>query len=794
MRLFACVLLLTASTASAQDVTEYRDVRDARPDGRAVPVKGLTLVRDNYRIQLNSGVVHLLKPAGSDTFGGIFIGDGEYELQPATDVERRHLQLVTGDPKLETLSDRFSRLILLFTDRTAAELAAHAPATTGPPDAAATRVYDDYLQRQLSRGLPNLHIRVLADLLNRPGRTDGVFLAVVEGQKYPPALIAVDPLGTSSLSSRFVFYGGEEVAFISFDESNGGFWYSSTLGRDAVGGRGKPTRLFADATRYEIDTTIDSRTLRGTTTITLTPGDAIRVLPVHIFNKLQIRAASMEGPDGPQPVGVVQDEVQQGWFSRLVNGDAADADAAVVFRTPLARGVPVRLKIEYEGRDVLSGTDGRYSVRARESWYPNLGTFADLATYDMTFRFPQRNELVAVGELVSERVEGGQKIAVWKSGSPIRVAGFNYGEFTKRSQKDADTGIGIEVYTQREWTSMAPTAMADAANTFRVGSVFFGAPPFPRVAITQQVEWEYGQSWPSLVFLPTSALTTSTQRAMGLDGVLDPRAIKMLNEFANTVGWHEVAHQWWGHQVGWSSYRDQWLSEGFAEFTAALLLELTTNRKSADTFWELRRGEILDPAGPVPNAAAGPITQGVRLSTSHSPAAAQAIVYSKGAFIVHMLRMMMRQDRTAEPDRAFRTMMREFVSTWSGKSPTTADFQAVAERHMTPVMNLGGNGRLDYFFNQWVYGTEIPLLTSALEATEVSGKRYRIAGTVTQAGVPAGFVTLVPIYVDFGNDRLEKIGTIPLSGSVTNKVSAELELPQRPRRVIINAMHDVLSR
>ena len=69
---------------------------------------------------------------------------------------------------------------------------------------------------------------------------------------------------------------------------------------------------------------------------------------------------------------------------------------------PLPRGVPVRLKLTYEGRDVIQGSEGVYSVSARESWYPNLGAFDDLATYDMTFRYSARLQLIAVGEQVSD--------------------------------------------------------------------------------------------------------------------------------------------------------------------------------------------------------------------------------------------------------------------------------------------------------------------------------------------------------------------------------------------------------
>jgi hypothetical protein len=243
----ACIVL-AASSVYAQDVTAYRQLRAARPDGRTIPAKGLTLTRDGYRIELRSGVVHLFAPLGRDTFGAVFIGDGEYHLTPATVTERRHLALVSGNDRLEVLTDRFTKLILLFTDQTAAELMAHVPVVFGTPDPEATRVFDDYLQKQLTGVYPNLHLRVLADLLNRPTRKDGVFLAITEGKTYAPVLMAVDPLGISNLTSRFAFFGGEEVAFVSFDPMNAPLWYASAPSGQAVGGRGKPVRPLADAT------------------------------------------------------------------------------------------------------------------------------------------------------------------------------------------------------------------------------------------------------------------------------------------------------------------------------------------------------------------------------------------------------------------------------------------------------------------------------------------------------------------------------------------------------------------
>jgi hypothetical protein len=267
----------------------------------------------------------------------------------------------------------------------------------------------------------------------------------------------------------------------------------------------------------------------------------------------------------------------------------------------------------------------------------------------MTFRFSARNDLISVGQQVSERTEGGQKVAVWRSEQPLRVAGFNYGDFQKVSRTDAQAGVSVDVHVLRgpEYTAMAGTPLADAINTIRVGNLYFGPSPFPHLSITQQLQLASAQSWPTLVFLSTVSFIGSGDLAQA--GGIDPRALQGLKEFGNTVAWHEVAHQWWGHQVGWSSYRDQWLSEGFAEFTAALLLEVNSGRKKADAFWEARRDEVFAKTTGVANHEAGAITQGFRLRTPRSPGAGQATVYSKGAFIVHMLRMMMREEGHARP-------------------------------------------------------------------------------------------------------------------------------------------------
>lgn len=137
LRVAGClsVLLLGALSGAFAATPDpiYAALRAARPDGRTIPVHGLVLERDVFRFQFDSGAFHLLAPVDGRTVGAVFVGQGSYRLNPATEGERRHLGLVAGDDRLEVLSDGFDELVLLFGDDTAAEIALHAATQKGNP-------------------------------------------------------------------------------------------------------------------------------------------------------------------------------------------------------------------------------------------------------------------------------------------------------------------------------------------------------------------------------------------------------------------------------------------------------------------------------------------------------------------------------------------------------------------------------------------------------------------------------------------------------------------------------------
>ena len=86
-------------------------------------------------------------------------------------------------------------------------------------------------------------------------------------------------------------------------------------------------------------------------------------------------------------------------------------------------------------------------------------------------------------------------------------------------------------------TGMADAALADAQNASRIYNMYFGKLPYTRLAMTQQPAYNFGQAWPTLVYMPYMAFIDTTQRAqlLGTRGGTDT--------FWRYVAPHEIAHQ-----------------------------------------------------------------------------------------------------------------------------------------------------------------------------------------------------------------------------------------------------------
>lgn len=101
--------------------------------------------------------------------------------------------------------------------------------------------------------------------------------------------------------------------------------------------------------------------------------------------------------------------------------------------------------------------------------------------------------------------------------------------------------------------------------------------------------------------------------------------------FYQLVCSHEVAHQWWGHWIGCSNYRDQWLSEGLTEFSSSLLAQQVYGLEDMNNFWDELKDQLIrkNRKGVKPIEMGGP-DMGYRLDTGKTGTVSDAVVYGKG--------------------------------------------------------------------------------------------------------------------------------------------------------------------
>jgi hypothetical protein len=760
----------------------YARLRGRTVNGAAFAVKDLKLKRDAAEITLTSGTVYLMGDVGGMTTGAVFLGEGVLRIDPPSAMEKKQLKTVM---KTDVLEQRFTSAVFEFTDGTGAELKKAAGAAAPGTSAAVGLVQE--AQALFRHDLRyNVEARLLEDLAGKAAGAGGYFVAVMKGPLFSKRLIyMVDPHGALGVAR-------EEVGLLT-SSSEG---YDVTLGFRSAEEREltRPTENYAfRVPQQTIEVTIEKGgKLTGTavTKVTATD-DGVKVLGLDIAPPL--RVSGVWGPQGEALDFVQEDKLH-------------DADFAVVLPRPLAAGETIQITTSYAGKDaVLDMGSGNYFLAARESWYPNVrGDFGNYAFYTMTFHTPKNVQVVATGDRVSDNDDGKQRTAVWQTLAPMPVAGFNLGEF-KMDQSERNKDVQVVSYANTlladrysslpdsgamgtmSTTGMLKRATSEGDAAVIVYTDYFGPLSYDHISLTQQTPCNYGQSWPTLVYLPICYFwDTTIQHQLGLLD-RDPTYWKVVTA-------HEVAHQWWGQTVGFGSYRDQWMSEGFANCSAALYLMATnkTSKESRD-FWTLLRERLLEKnAFGVRPVDVGPVVMGTRLDTSKTGHDVYtSLIYGKGAYILHMLEMLYWSNQDGE--KAFKVAMRDFVNRYRNRPASTEDFKAAMERDMPPWTDLEGNHRLDWFFNAYVYGTEIPKYTITSEFTK-TGEETSVHFKLTQSNVSDDFRMLVPVYIELDDKRVLLLGRVVMGGTHTAEKTIKLgKLPVGAKRLLVNYNFDLLS-
>jgi len=791
--------LLEQLDAVSLDPTQIYSLRDAQ------------ITRDGLKFYFNRGFVEFFTPVAGEITGAVFSGDGEVLLMPPNAAERQSLAQFTQTAILE---ERFLSLYLRFTDHTAQELKARAerPDPEDPEQPGDFAFHWAPVVRNLA---PQSSLRVLQDMLgarDRPAfyaRIGGVSLGTFEAIDDGRALEAVAITAASQVAGK-----SYANVWCSFPTRTSGARVSDPAWREIL------------VRSYKIDTRINAdNSLEGHAQLEIeSRSDLERLFSFELSRSLKV----LEVKDGQgRSVTFFQNP-------SLEESEAAERGndlVAVVLPSPHPVGERYRLDFTYLGNVISNVGNGVLFVGAHGSWYPNRG-LAPQSQYDLTFHYPDHLSLVATGRLVMEDSSEGWKNSHWISEGAFPVAGFNLGAYDRVTRKVGSTTIEVyaskgaetsleqrhaahqppdRVVTQNFGGSvrvevmpkvaqpLAPAALVDrvaqhAGDTVRLFELLFGPFPYPRLAISQ-IPGDFGQGWPELVYLPTLYfLPSETRSELGFN----TKSEELQNRLLLT---HEIAHQWWGNEVGWKTYHDQWLSEGFATYAAALDLahEKDGDRSFRALLQSYRDNLLAKNKDGKTIESGGPIWLGERLNTSLNPMGYNSIVYDKACWVLHMLRMMMRDSSpdgetraspsrpsrqpgrgpssanaaassslpaggsavTIEANEKFFKMLRGFVVAYRDQNPSTEDFARFAAKYMNPAMDLDHNGRLDWFFDDWVRGTGIPTYT--VEATvRAAANRFVVEGTIQPSNVRPEFEMLVPVVTQSGKVKT-LLGEVPVT-------------------------------
>jgi hypothetical protein len=420
-----------------------------------------------------------------------------------------------------------------------------------------------------------------------------------------------------------------------------------------------------------------------------------------------------------------------------VEHERRENDMTVSFDSPLTPGEKVLMEFDYYGLANVEpergesvwgyiGDDGSYMIY-ESSWYPMI--WSDRATAMITMRVPKGQAGITVGTLVDSSARGDYDEFVYEVNNPSRGISFAVGDYkTKTIYYDH---IPITVYAYPgdiEGTEIGLKAAEDMLGYY---SEVFSEYPYESLKIVEIPDYFMGgHGDQGMIMLYESVFNKDPD--MGFLA-------------------HEVAHNWWGAQVsaigehslrsgeGFGIFsrkkdntasvkRDEhnlWLLEGFATYSSMMYTERTDGKEAMIDFINTAKEEYLIK---VKTQSDQPIISAEeeygRTGVFH------AVVYSKGALVLHMLRYVV-------GDETFLSIMDEYAATYEGKSATVGDFQRISEEK--------SGMSLDWFFDEWLRETTLPDYAVG-DVSVTSGEGYTTSFNIVQAGDIAKMPVEVTLY------------------------------------------------
>jgi aminopeptidase N len=455
-----------------------------------------------------------------------------------------------------------------------------------------------------------------------------------------------------------------------------------------------------------------------------------------------------------------------------------DSTVRVPLPNGLAKDASTTLTFEYEGQlesadnspvpglSLASiGDDTSYLFYAGR-WFPVSGYGLNRFTSTISITLPAHMLVIGSGKATVSNVAPAKKAAAtvlptktftFVSDKPSFPGTIVAGVF--QEYKSDEAGLELHVYFKPTHQSVAPAYTTTAVQEFTYFTTLYGPLPTPKLNIVELPSDTLPYAWaPEMVGLASSSITEKTNYRLLADG---------------------IAHQWWGVSVSPASKDDWWISDGFSRYSEAMYVENAAGAAGLEeAVKDMSVGALAYDTVPLSSAS--------KLDTFSTEF--QSLTTDKGGMILHMLRWVLGEDK-------YNKTLREFASEYAGKSATTDDFRAIAEKYY--------GDQLTWFFSQWLDSTGAPEF-------KVKYTTYRLGGaTVAQTSKDdkakeektPGFRVTGEIAQDLDLFRMPVDLRIDTDGRTENKrievvgtnSPFTVETFGRPRRISVDPDHHVLT-
>ncbi|MDR0842900.1 MAG: hypothetical protein LBP68_05715 [Acidobacteriota bacterium] len=770
---------LMAQDAGVDGRVLYDTLKKFELKGKA-SVSGLALKRDRAEMTF-TGDFYFAAPVDGKITGAVFVGSGTFKAAaPEISYEQESMQRFLNSTTAE--SD-FKTAVLRFSDDTLDIIGKGIDAEAAAP-LDAQKLALELESRLLKETGANISARLTISLANR--ETPGVFFAQFDKGKLGRFSYLVD-MQARIPGSAFRINAGEKVLLFAYapyaytndmliatyaesDFAQNRVSYSDTF--DLV----NPVHYKMEIDLRDARKVLLSGLLRTKMRIDFVAlSDNLRAIPMLVNDGLtefdNIRRNKSMRVKSVQYAGQDIPYMQEDWETGLT----------FVLPRQVKKGEAFSVELALEG-DFVEKSASFYNciyLRSNESWYPRHG-YLRRSTFNLLFQHDKNDKVASVGRLVREGVWPDTKedaLTEYVMDDPIALVAFAAGGLERHTEKrKLEFGeMDLEFYSVPSSVSTLKEefVLAEFGNALEYFGKYFG--PYPYGVFKGTVHpFNFGQGFPTLLLL---AKADEANRAV----------------FSFIA--HETAHQWWGNIVAWRSYRDQWLSEGFAEYSGMLYTGLRYNMKAQRDLIDEARYQLPFPpetdrgVGKVKMAEIGPLILGHRLNSRNTQGVYQNLIYNKGALVLRMLHYLFSDPDTGS-GQPFFDMMSDFVAQYKNQAATTEDFVRVAGSHFAnaPLGKMLGLKDLDWFFKQWVFEAKLPSYRMEYKIESGEGGQHILTGTVFQDNAGPGWFMPLPVVAKFG-DQKGRV-TVYVNGP---KTDFRIALPAKPSSVELDPDWWILS-